>query len=65
MSDLSDIPLTEMEKRVFGVDAKRRPDGSIIERGIGSAETLPVRAPSEEPRTIDLRAVHSFPERMQ
>jgi hypothetical protein len=30
-------PLTEMEKRVFGVDAVRLADGSIQERGFGSA----------------------------
>lgn len=34
MRDLSDVPLDEAEKQVFGVDAKRRPDGTIIEQGI-------------------------------
>jgi hypothetical protein len=29
-------PLTEMEKRVFGENAVRGPDGVPIERGIGS-----------------------------
>jgi hypothetical protein len=30
-------PLTEMEKRVFGEDAVRFPNGGIQERGFGSA----------------------------
>jgi hypothetical protein len=31
--DLSDLPLSDIEKQTFGFDAKRRSDGSIIEQG--------------------------------
>jgi hypothetical protein len=75
MKDLSGVPLTEMEKRVFGEDAKRRPDGSIIEQGLRFTGSDPGNllprdgsvAPlvEEAPRTIDLRTVHAWPEQMQ
>jgi hypothetical protein len=33
-------PVSEMEKRVFGHDAQRGPDGQIIEQGMGSPAHL-------------------------
>jgi hypothetical protein len=39
-ADRSNEPLTDAEKQIFGANAKRRPDGSIIETGIGSAANL-------------------------
>jgi hypothetical protein len=75
MRDLSDLPLTPTEKLIFGENAKRRPDGSIIEQGLrftgSDLGNLSPRDGSkvaplvEEARTIDLRTVHAWPERMQ
>jgi hypothetical protein len=74
----ADQPLSEMDKRVFGVDAVRRVDGSIREAGSShDRDVLRHRAildqiaarraaPAEpEPRALDLRAIHPSPERMQ
>jgi hypothetical protein len=54
MLDRSNEPLTDEEKLVFGHDAKRRPDGSIIEQGMkvtGSA--VRPRSAHEPLRPID------------
>jgi hypothetical protein len=82
-------PLTPAERAVFGDQAKRGPDGKIIEAGIrwpGSSpeaaasaqpEEWPLQQPVPEPpapaapappaeqRTIDLRGVCAFPDRIQ
>lgn len=69
MTDRSKEPLTEMDKRVFGVDAKRRPDGSIRQQG-SSHDPLVMKLREEEDRRaaeavkperqIDLREVHDL-----
>lgn len=73
MTDRSNEPLSVTERLVFGADARRRPDGSIIEQGSSHdrhvlahrAELDRRAAEAEKPeRAIDLRTVHPFPDRI-
>jgi hypothetical protein len=52
MRDLSDVPLTELEKQVYGFDAKRRPDGSVIEQGIRWPCSSPEAAAEAAARSV-------------
>jgi hypothetical protein len=78
-------PLTPAEIAVFGHDARRRPDGTVEERGIkwtgsspeaiaattreewppASAPATPAAPPQAEPRAVDPRLIHPWPERTQ
>jgi hypothetical protein len=74
MIDRSGEPLSEMDKLVFGHDARRRADGSIIESGsshdrdvVAHRDTLDRRSAeaANPPRELDMRNVHPFPTMMQ
>jgi hypothetical protein len=67
MTDRSSEPLNDLEKAVFGHDAKRRPDGSIIEQGsshdpgvVAHREVLDARAAAavKEPRSLKRAQIH-------
>jgi hypothetical protein len=72
--DKSNIPLTDAEKSIFGHDARRRADGSIIEQGSShdpdvvahrAALDAAAAAAVAPARQIDMRTIHKFPERQQ
>ncbi len=69
MRDMSDVPLTDAEKLMYGEDARRMPSGAIEERGVGSAfqpkPNIFLGKTDDKLREIDLRGVHPFPDRVQ
>lgn len=77
MKDKSGEPLSVTEKQIFGHDARRRPDGSIIEQGSShDPNVVAHRAKLDEaaaasvtaevpPREIDLRGIARWSDRLQ